>query len=356
MSTTTKTLAWMIPLLVIGCGVDPKSTGSGSEAGATETSSGNPTSDPTGSPTTTAAGTGTATGTATGTEGGDSTNNPTGNPSGDPSGPTTTTMTSSSETDTGCGGAPLFETDIVPILNASCGAGDNACHSRVAYAADANANCRGWLALEDEPLGSLYYAGPMEGQPTGCSDMELYMRLTTLDAWQCEQFDPRVRYVVPCKPEESYLIHKIDGGPYCALSQDVPSQPMPLGKPLSAPELETLKAWITAGAPRVGDACPINCEGPDPGPQDPVAQINHPGDGETRKVNVDIPFVGLANDPQDGKVPADKLIWTSDLEGPIGVGENFNAPLTMVGKHTVTLTATDIDGNEGKASLVLNME
>ena len=73
-------------------------------------------------------------------------------------------------------------------------------------------------------------------------------------------------------------------------------------------------------------------------------------------MNVDIPFVGLANDPQDGKVPADKLIWTSDLEGPIGVGENFNAPLTMVGKHTVTLTATDIDGNEGKASLVLNME
>jgi len=351
MRTTMKSLACIF--LVIGCGDSPKSTGSDGETGTGDTSAG----DPTGSPTTTSPGSGT--GTATGTEGGDPTGNPTGNPSGDPSGDPsgpTTTMTSSSETDTGCGGAPVFETDIIPILKASCGAGDNACHSRVAYSADVKANCRGWLALEDESLGSLYYAGPMEGQPTGCSDMELYMRLTTLDAWQCEQFDPRVRYVVPCKPEESYLIHKIDGGPYCALSQDVPSQPMPLGKPLPAPELETLKEWIAAGAPRLGDPCPIDCNPVDPGPQDPVAQINHPGDGETRKVNVDIPFIGLANDPQDGKVPADKLIWTSDLEGQIGVGEMFNAPLSMVGKHTITLTATDIDGNEGKASLVLNME
>ena len=48
-----------------------------------------------------------------------------------------------------------------------------------------------------------------------------------------------------------------------------------------------------------------------------------------RKVNVDIPFVGLANDPQDGKVPADKLIWTSDLEGQIGVGEIDDEALAL---------------------------
>ncbi len=350
--STMKILAWSIPLLLLGCGDGPKSTGSDAETGATGASTG----DATGNPTT---GPGSATGTAsdpTGNPTGATTGDPSGDPSGDPGGPTTT-MTSSAETGTGCAGAPVFETDIIPILNASCGAGDNACHSRAAYAADAKANCRGWLALEDVPLGSVYYAGPTEGQPTGCSDMELYMRLTTLDAWQCEQFDPRVRYVVPCKPEESYLIHKVDGGPLCSLSEGVASQPMPLGKPLPTEELEMLKAWIAAGAPRLGDACPIDCDGDvDPGPQDPIAQINHPGDGEVRKVDVDIPFIGLANDPQDGKVPADQLIWTSDLEGQIGVGEDFNAPLSMVGKHTITLTATDVDGNQGTASLVLNME
>ena len=51
------------------------------------------------------------------------------------------------------------------------------------------------------------------------------------------------------------------------------------------------------------DPCAACGDDPDPGPQDPVAQINHPGDGETRKV-----------------------------------------------------TATDIDGNQGTVSLVLNME
>ncbi len=52
-----------------------------------------------------------------------------------------------------------LETDSPPALTAltryvSCGAGDNGCHSRVAYSADVKANCRGWLALEDEALGS----------------------------------------------------------------------------------------------------------------------------------------------------------------------------------------------------------
>jgi hypothetical protein len=169
-----------------------------------------------------------------------------------------------------------------------------------------------------------------------------------------------MRYVTPCKPEESYIIRKIDGGPYCSLNSNgmpVPTQPMPMGKVLDQAQIDTITAWIAAGAPRLGDECPIDCGGgPDPGPQNPVAQINHPGDGEDRQVNVPIPFIGLANDPQDGMIPADQLVWTSDIEGQIGVGDNFNAPLTMVGQHTVTLTATDIDGNEGTASIVLNVQ
>lgn len=343
MKTPTKILAWTIPLLVIGCGDAPKSAGTDTSDGSGGAQTGT-------TATTTTAGTGS--GAATGSGSG----SPTGSPTGDPTGPTTTATTSTSDTGGGCNGAPVFETDIIPIFNNSCGAGDNACHSRVAYAADANADCRGWLALEDEALGALYYAGPMEGQPTGCSDMELYMRLTQLDAWQCEQFDPRIRYVVPCEPENSYIMRKIDGGPYCLLAQDMPSQPMPMGVVLDPKAIDTMRAWIMAGAPRLGDPCPIDCGGVDPGPQDPVATINHPGDGENRPVNVDIPFIGLADDPQDGMIPPNQLVWTSDIEGQIGIGDNFNAPLTMVGKHTITLTATDSDNNQGSASIVLNIE
>ena len=370
---TTRTLIFLIPLLVLGCGDGPKGDGSdagGSTAGTMDPSAGDATVAP---PTTSGSASGTDTATDSSDPSGDPSGNPSGNPTSDSEGPTSATLTTSSETD-GCGNTPVFETDIIPILNASCGANDNACHSRVAYAADVNAECRGWLALEDTPLGAAYYAGPMEGQPTGCSDMDLYTRLIQLDAWQCEQFDPRVKYVVPCKPDESYMVHKMDGGPYCMLGQNMPSQPMPLGKPVDPAERELIRAWIAAGAPRLGDPCPIDCDGPDPGTgtgtepgtdtgttdpdakDPPVAQINHPGDGEDRPVNVDIPFIGLANDPQDGMIPANKLVWTSNLEGQIGVGDNFNAPLTMVGMHTITLTATDIDGNEGTDSLVLNIQ
>lgn len=369
----TKHLNLILALVAVGCGDSPKTTnddasGTGDTSATSATGDGPTTGNGPGSADT--GGTGTATGTATGntattpgTETGETTNNPTTN------GPTSDTVTSVTDTDGPCAGIPVFETDIVPILNASCGANDNACHSRVAYAAAVNSECRGWLALEDTPLGASYYSGPMEGQPTGCPDMELYQRLMQLDAWQCEQFDPRVRYVVPCKPEESYMVHKMDGGPYCMLTQDMQSQPMPLGKPVDPTEREIIKAWIAAGAPRVGDACPIDCDGPDPGTtgnttddtttgvgQAPVAQINHPGDGEDRPVNVDIPFIGLANDAEDGMIPANSLVWTSDLEGQIGVGDNFNAPLTMVGVHTITLTATDSDNNQGIDSIVLNIQ
>ena len=333
--TITKLLLSTLPILALACG-HPKLTASDTDPA----SSGGPTGDPTGN-----TGVTSDSGGATGS----------GDPSESSGSPPTTTTTTTTTTGGGCNGAPVFETDIIPIFKQSCGAGDNACHSRVAYAADANASCRGWLALEDEPLGAVYYAGPMEGQPTGCADLELYRRLTELDAWQCEQFDPRIRYVVPCEPESSYIVHKIDGGPYCMLAPDMPSQPMPMGVVLDPAAIDTMKAWIAAGAPRLGDPCPVDCGG-DPGPQDPVAQINHPGDGETRPVAVEIPFIGLADDPQDGMLPPAQLVWTSDLEGPIGVGDNFNAPLTMVGMHTITLTATDSDNNQGSASIVLNIQ
>ena len=356
----TRPRVFLIPMLRVACkdGAETSGVGTGSGTEPADTSAGSVTEPTTGG---TNPGTGTGSATGNGTTSGDPTGNPTGDPTGDPPTTTETTATSTgADTSTDCADAPRFESDIIPILEASCGSGAIACHSREAYGATADRDCRGWVTFENAPLGAEFYSGPNEGNPTGCPDLDLYDRLINLDSWQCEAYEPKMRYVAPCKPEESYVVRKIDGGPYCSEKvNDMPvmSQPMPMGMVLDPKSVKTIKDWIAFGAPRIGDdPCAACGDDPDPGPQDPVAQINHPGDGEVRKVNVDIPFVGFADDPQDGKVPADKLIWTSDLEGQIGVGENFNAPLSMVGKHTITLTATDIDGNEGTASLVLNME
>lgn len=280
----------------------------------------------------------------------------TGSTSGGTTTTTSTTGSSDSNTTDG-GGPPILEPDIVPIFEKTCGALDIACHARVAYAADAKSECRGWLALEDEPLGSIYYNGPMKDQPTGCPDLPLFERLTTLDAWQCEAFDPRVRYVIPCDPAASYLVRKIDGGPYCKDGMGMITQAMPPGVQMDPGEIALIKAWIAAGAPTLADPDGVDCDDPPPDPdQLPVAEIWHPGDGEVRKVNVDIPWIGAGSDMQDGTLTGASLVWSSDLEGTIGQGEMFSAPLTMVGTHTITLTATDSDDNVGVDMIMLTIE
>lgn len=89
--------------------------------------------------------------------------------------------------------------------------------------------------------------------------------------------------------------------------------------------------------------------------QAPQVQINHPGDMEERVAGVNFPFIGVANDPEDGALSGASLVWTSNLSGQIGTGTMFDATLP-VGMHTVTLTATDKDGNSATDSLVLYMK
>jgi hypothetical protein len=188
--------------------------------------------------------------------------------------------------------------------------------------------------------------------------MNLFDRLTELDAWQCEKFDPRIRYVVPCDPENSYLLRKADGGPYCKNDMGEVTQPMPPGVAIDPAELALIEAWIAAGAPTLADPEGVDCEEmPPPAPdQLPVPEIWHPGDGELRKAGVPIPFQGAANDPQDGPIPGAKMIWKSDLEGVLGDGGQFDATLDVVGVHTITLSAEDSDGNIGAASIEITIE
>lgn len=156
-------------------------------------------------------------------------------------------------------GTPSFATDIVPILEASCGTLNNACHSRVAYGANSSTvggACRGWLSLENASLGAQIYDGPDSGNPTGCPDKPLYARLTEAglsNAWQCgpnvfvpSNTDPTVPYVVPGDPDASYLYRKINGGPYCG----TPSDPMPQTGVFSAVDKDIIRRWIEGGAPQ----------------------------------------------------------------------------------------------------------
>jgi chitinase len=81
--------------------------------------------------------------------------------------------------------------------------------------------------------------------------------------------------------------------------------------------------------------------------QNPVAQINHPGDMECRVVDMPVPFVGTATDPQEGALTGGALVWTSSVDGQIGTGTTFMHTPTQLGNHVITLPATDMDSNVG---------
>ena len=267
-------------------------------------------------------------------------------------------------TGTGVGGAgyvPNFEDDIIPVLENSCGANDAMCHNRGAYGADVDFGCRGWLTLENAPLGSEFYAGPNEGQPTGCPDIPLYDRLM-MNAWQCgapgTPNEALQAYVVPCEPENSYVLHKMNGTLMCDDPGGVGFDTMPPDEPAKASDVALITAWIAAGAPRA-DGSGTDCGGGEGGGapvgSPPNAIITHPGDGETRPANVAVPFIGEAPDPEDGQLSGGALVWTSSIDGQLGTGNNFDA-LLSAGTHTITLEATDSDDNTDVATIQLIME
>lgn len=215
---------------------------------------------------------------------------------------------------------PTFERDIVPVLNRSCGSATTGCHDRSAYGPMASTGCRGWLSLVDEPLGG-----------GGCEPRDLYTRLVDLDAWGCEAMDPRVRYVTPCDTSQSYLFRKIGGGPYCRNDDGTTSQPMPMGSTLPSADIELVRAWILAGAPRDGDAR-MDCTAMPTG-NPPVVEIWHPSDGEMRRAGAAIPFTTNAMDVEDGDITAGVIV-TSDVEGEIGRGHNFSWTPTTLGAQS----------------------
>ncbi len=82
----------------------------------------------------------------------------------------------------------------------------------------------------------------------------------------------------------------------------------------------------------------------------PTAAITSPSDNTGFYAYETITFEGSANDPQDGALNGTSLTWKSNLDGSLGTGTSISAALST-GYHTITLTATDSDGNVNNATI-----
>ena len=96
----------------------------------------------------------------------------------------------------------------------------------------------------------------------------------------------------------------------------------------------------------------LSCSDEEPtGPASPTVIITAPVPGSTIWEGTPLLLVGSASDPQDGPLPDESLAWTSSIDGAIGTGGSCEVQSLSAGVHTITLLATDSDGNRGSATV-----
>lgn len=76
-----------------------------------------------------------------------------------------------------------------------------------------------------------------------------------------------------------------------------------------------------------------------------VIVINTPLNGAVRPAADAIFLSGAAYSPDDGTLTGNALQWSDNIEGNLGSGAQLQVTTLKPGPHTITLTATDSDGN-----------
>jgi hypothetical protein len=83
----------------------------------------------------------------------------------------------------------------------------------------------------------------------------------------------------------------------------------------------------------------------------PQVIIFGPAEGLVFPLNGVVNLVGSATDEEDGPLGADRLVWSSDLDGEIGEGPSLQVRTLSPGSHTLSLTATDGSGNSSSSQV-----
>src|SRR5581483_6477515 len=86
----------------------------------------------------------------------------------------------------------------------------------------------------------------------------------------------------------------------------------------------------------------------------PVITINSPTTGQKFRPGQTITFSGTAIDSIDGDRTS-TMTWTSDRDGALGTGGSFTRSNLTIGRHTITVQATDLGGLTRTATLVIDV-
>jgi hypothetical protein len=87
----------------------------------------------------------------------------------------------------------------------------------------------------------------------------------------------------------------------------------------------------------------------------PTVSIADPANGTRAIQGSPVTFSGSVSDAEEANLTP-KLVWTSDINGPIGTGGSFTTSALKVGTHTVTASVTDGGGLSGSAQVEITIE
>ena len=90
-------------------------------------------------------------------------------------------------------------------------------------------------------------------------------------------------------------------------------------------------------------------------PQAPLVDIVTPATGSSFAAAQQVNFLGSGDDPDGDELPESAFVWTSDLDGQIGIGRLFGTTTLSEGVHSITLVVTDPQGLTGTATAIITI-
>ena len=88
----------------------------------------------------------------------------------------------------------------------------------------------------------------------------------------------------------------------------------------------------------------------------PIVEITYPMDQALFNQDDQITFASLSGDEEDGSLDDDSLVWTSSIDGMIGLGSSITRNGLSAGTHSITITATDSQGAKASDSLTIQIK
>jgi len=87
----------------------------------------------------------------------------------------------------------------------------------------------------------------------------------------------------------------------------------------------------------------------------PVASLTSPADGSNVMQGYILVLAGTATDTEDGELGDANITWKSDIQGTIAQGLSENYRGLTLGTHTITMIATDSEGNTDKKTITVTV-